>query len=279
MSTAVTAVPRKTSGVIFNLVDEYRRRAPLIFWVSVGHFILLTLILPIAPFDERLVTGINPWIKPIKFIIANTVYMLTIGWFLRYWPGTDRTRSRVSRLVVMTIIAETALITLQAARGTTSHHNTSTLTNLGILGIMGVMIVINTVVVAYVAHKFWRNKPAIPAAYLWGVRLGLLIFLLASLEGFAMVRLNAHSVGVADGGPGLPLLNWSTMGGDLRIAHFIGLHALQVLPVVGYLFSSPRVAALLKNPSRWVWAIATLYAGLSLLLFLQALSGAPLISR
>jgi hypothetical protein len=278
MSTAVNNVPRRPSRFIFNLAKEYRRHNPLIFWVSVGHLLLLALILPVAPFDERLVTGINPWIKPIKFIIANTVYMLTIGWLLRDLPATAKARGRASRLVVMTIIAETVLITLQAARGTTSHHNTSTLTDLGILGVMGLMIVINTIVVAYVALKFWRENPPIPAPYLWGIRLGLLIFLLASLEGFVMVKLHSHSVGVADGGPGLPLIDWSTRGGDLRVAHFIGLHALQVLPLVGHLFSSPAVAGRIKKPIYWVWAIGTLYAGLSLLLFLQALAGAPLIS-
>lgn len=278
MSTAVTAAPRKASSVIYNLVDEYRRRAPLIFWVSVGHLVLLALILPIAPFDERLVTGINPWIKPIKFIVANTVYMLTIGWLLRHWPGSDRTGRKASRLVVMTTIAETVLITLQAARGTTSHHNMTSLTNVGILSVMGIMIVINTVVVAYVAHKFWTNRPAIAAPYLWGIRLGLLIFLLASLEGFAMVRLGAHSVGVPDGGPGLPVISWNTRGGDLRIAHFVGLHALQVLPLVGHLFSSERLGGRIGNPTYWVWLAGALYAGLSLALFLQAISGAPLIS-
>jgi hypothetical protein len=278
MSTVVNNIPHRSSSFIINLTREYQRHNPLIFWISAGHLVLLALLLAVAPFDERLVTGINLWIKPIKFIIANTVYMLTIGWLLRHLPASEKAKLRVSQLVAITISVETVLITLQAARGTTSHFNLSTLIDAGIISIMGLMIVINTITVAYVIVKFWRNQPAIPAPYLWGIRLGLLIFLLASLEGFVMVKLHSHSVGVADGGPGLPLMNWSTRGGDLRIAHFIGLHALQVLPLVGYLFSSLRVAERIKKPVYWVWAIGTLYAGLSLLLFLQAISGTPLIS-
>jgi hypothetical protein len=278
MSTVVNAAQGKPSGLVHGLAAEARRRDRLLFWVSAGHLLLLALMLAVAPFDERTVSGINPWIKPIKFVVANTVYMLTVGWLLRHLPAAEKARRRVSRLVAMTTIAETVAITTQAARGTTSHHNVSTLTDAGILGVMGLMIVVNTVVVAYVAWRFWRRGAAVAAPYLWGIRLGLLIFLLASLEGFVMVGLMSHGVGVADGGPGLPLINWSTRGGDLRIAHFVGLHALQVMPLVGHLLSASGAAGRLRRPVYWVWAAGVAYGGLSLLLFLQALAGRPLLS-
>jgi len=279
MSAVVNEPTRKTSVFVSGLADEARRRDPLLFWIAIGHLLLIPVMLALAPFDDRFITGINPWIKPIKFALANAVYMLTVGWLFHHLPASARARQRISRLVALTITAETVLITLQAARGTTSHFNLSSLANAGILGLMGLMIVVNTVAVSYATLKFWRDKPAIPAPYLWGIRLGLLIFLLASLEGFVMVRLHAHGVGVADGGPGLPLINWSTKGGDLRVAHFFGLHALQVLPLAGYFFSRRGMAARLKKPVFWVWAVGLSYAGLALLLFVQALSGFPLISR
>ena len=278
MSTAVKDAPRSWSGLMANLVGEARRRDPVLFWVSFGHLILLALLLAAAPFEGRTVLGINLWIKPIKFVIANTVFMLTVGWLAYHLPAGERARRRVSRLVALAITAETVLITLQAARGTTSHFNLSSLADAGVLSLMGLMIVLNTIVVAYVAWRFWRNAAAVSDPYLWGIRLGLLIFLLASLEGFVMIGHMSHGVGVADGGPGLPVINWSTRGGDLRVAHFFGLHALQVMPLVGHLLSLPAAARRTSRPVYWVWAAGVAYGGLALFLFLQAMSGRPLLS-
>jgi len=139
-------------------------------------------------------------------------------------------------------------------------------------------ITFNILVAAYVALKFWKTEAKIPAPYLWGIRIGLTIFVLASLKGFAMVSHSAHSVGVPDGGPSLPLLNWSTKGGDLRVAHFFGMRALQVLPMAGYLLSTRRAESLTSNAARWAQAGGAVYALLALLLFLWAMAGRPLVS-
>ncbi|HWS85832.1 MAG TPA: hypothetical protein VN282_02485 [Pyrinomonadaceae bacterium] len=278
MATATFDTPPVPHGRLYALVNEFRRRDPLLFWTGAAPLLLVPLMAAIAPFDERLVTGINPWIKPIKFTVAGAVYLLTLAWFMPDVPASERARRRVSKVAAYSMLAELALVTTQAARGAASHFNDRAPFDAAVFGLMGLLIMANTVAVGYVTWRFWRADAGLPSPYLWGLRLGLLFFILAGLEGFAMVRLMSHSVGVAEGGPGLPFLNWSTRGGDLRVAHFVGMHALQVLPLVGHLFSSPRVARRIKNPVGWVWAVGTLYAGLSLLLFLQALSGSPLLS-
>ena len=279
MSSAIIDMLPRPHGRLRALISELRRRDPLLFWAGALPLLLVPLMAAAASFDERLVTGIDPWIKPIKFTVAGAVYLLTLAWLMPDVPASTKARRRVSKAAAYSMIAELVLVTTQAARGTASHFNDRAPFDFAVFGLMGLLIMANTVAVCYVTWRFWRVDAQLPSPYLWGVRLGLLIFLLASFEGFAMVRLNAHSVGVADGGPGLPLINWSTRGGDLRVAHFVGLHALQVLPLAGYWFSSPRVAERLKNSTGWVWAVGTLYGGLSLLLFLHALSGTPLIYR
>ena len=66
------------------------------------------------------------------------------------------------------------------------------------------------------------------------MRLGLALFVVGSVQGFLIVGNLGHAVPGPDGGPGLPLINWALDRGDLRVAHFIGLHALQALPLLGF---------------------------------------------
>ena len=278
MSTVIAAPRPKMFAVLNNLVGEARRRSPVLFGVSVAHLLLLALMLAVMPFDAREVLGLNLWIKPIKFAVANTVYMLTLGWLLFHAPVSARARRRVEWLVAASMIAETLAITFQAARGTTSHFNMSSWTNAGVLALMGVMILVNTAAVVYVAWRFWRGRAAVSGPYLWGVRLGLLIFLLAGLEGFVMIGLMSHTVGAADGGAGLPFVNWSTRAGDLRVAHFVGMHALQALPLAGHLLSSTRLRAPEQVRTRASIIFGALYGAVALLLFVQALTGRPLVS-
>jgi hypothetical protein len=89
----------------------------------------------------------------------------------------------------------------------------------------------------------------------------------------------AHAVGVPDDGPGRPFLGWSTTGGDLRVPHFVGMHALQVLPLLAFGLEAlaRRVRALTNAGTRFrvVAAVSGGYAVLLVLLTLQALAGIP----
>jgi hypothetical protein len=96
-------------------------------------------------------------------------------------------------------------------------------------------------------------------------------------EGFS----GTHSVGVVEGGPGLPLTNWSTTGGDLRVGHFIGLHAIQALPLIAFALTllAARYAVLRSEEvrTRMVWTASGVYAALIALVTWQALRGQPLL--
>ena len=258
---------------------ELYRRNPVLALTGWAHVALFALFLLAAPFDARTVTGLNPWIKPMKFALSITIFVWTMAWFLHYVRGRKGAVRVISWGVSLVFLVEMACIVTQAGRGTASHFNVKTPFDAAVFSTMGVMIVINTLLVfaSLLLFFFPRTEPLAPA-YLWGIRLGLFLFILASLEGFVMVSHMAHTVGAADGGPGLPFVNWSTRAGDLRIAHFLGFHALQLLPLAGHAIAGAPSATARKHQTAFVLALAAAYGALFTLIFLQALHGRPPIA-
>ena len=240
------------------------------------HVVLAVVFLWAAPFDPRLISGINPWVKPFKFASSIALYSFTLAYLLRFLDNR-RLVKWVSRGVAASMGVEIALITLQAARGVRSHFNQATALDGAIFGVMGVAILFNTLLDARLAWEFMKPQKRLRGGALWGVRLGLVLFVLGSLEGFVMVANMGHAVGAADGGPGLPLLNWSTQGGDLRIAHFFALHSLQVLPLFGYWLDRSKSQSLRENASFCVGLAALAYACTAAVMLTLALRGIPLV--
>jgi hypothetical protein len=211
---------------------------------------------------------VNPWIKPIKFAVSIGIYYWTIAWLLQYvaqapaaaWIGTG---------TFWLLVYEMVCIGLQAARGLRSHFNASTPFNQFVFATMGIAIFVNTLLASWLLWLFLAKRTGLAPGYLVGIRIGLLLAVLASLQGLIMVRRMAHAVGAPDDGPGLPFLNWSRRGGDLRVAHFLGLHGLQVMIVCGYLFSGrPTTVA----------AAGIIYALVTVQFLRRGLHGRPVIA-
>jgi hypothetical protein len=246
--------------------------------------------------DRRIITGVPAWLKPAKFALSVSVYCFTFVWllgFVKTWPGLARFAANVT---VASFIVEMTVILTQAARGTTSHFNLTTPLNAFLWFTMGgFIVVVWTMNLLAAILLIVERVPGRPFA--WSLRLGLLISLVGMAAGFLMVRptpqqrqnmtttgrpqiVGAHSVGIADGGPGLPIIGWSTVGGDLRVGHFVGLHAMQVLPFFGWWIASRRNAfSRLKEIHRlgFVFTGGSAYLGFVLLLVWQALRGQSVV--
>jgi len=297
-SSAGTTQARDSSGEVLRHLLHRAFAANQALTIMGGAMLMTFLATLVGIFvDHRVITGAPAWLKPAKFAISVSIYCFTFVWLLGFVQNRPRLVRLVANVTVASFVVEMIVIIAQAARGTTSHFNLTTPFNSFLWFTMGGFIVLVWTMNLLLAIMLLLQRMP-DRAFAWSLRLGVLISSLGMVTAFLMVTptpvqaaaiaggygpriVGAHSVGVADGGPGLPVLGWSSVGGDLRAAHFVGLHALQVLPFLGWLLRRRKgVLALLLANDRLalVCASGMGYLGLVVLLTWQALRGQPVIS-
>jgi hypothetical protein len=242
--------------------------------------------------DPRTVEGVPAWLKPTKFAVSTAIYGGTLAWVLGALTDWPRVRRWAAWMTAAVFVGEVALIAMQAWRGTTSHFNASTPLDRGLFIIMGSAILLQTFVSVSVAVALWRQRfTERPLG--WALRLGMVLTILGAMTGPLMTRpteeqlanaraggrittVGAHTVGGSDGGPGVPVTGWSREHGDVRVPHFIGLHAIQALILVAIgvrRWRRPEAARV-----RAVLIAAASYASLFALLLWQALRGRSIVA-
>lgn len=234
-------------------------------------FVCFAVLVVVSLFDQTEILGINRWIKPMKFFVSIGIFAWTTAVYLRFLNGFKKTSRFISRAMIAVFFIEMFIINTQTLRGTTSHFNIATPFNAILFTVMGIAITFNTFLAAYLLFLYFKAQINLPKSIIWGMRFGLILFLASCIEGGYMSSQIGHAVGVADGGKGLPLLNWSTLGGDLRVAHFVGMHAFQAVPFFAYTLETYKV----KNPMLLTVSFAIIYFGFFTFVFVQALLGKP----
>lgn len=251
-----------------NLLNRIKAASPVLFYCGLAHLALLAVLIIVAQVDQRQIQEVNLWIKPIKFAVSIGIYCLTWPLFLRYLPF-DKLNRQFARFTAFAMTFEMVAIASQAARGELSHFNQHGIYNIIVYNLMGGVIVAQTLFALYMGIQFFKIKAGqLSSGMLWAIRLGIIIACIFALEGGAMGAKMSHSIGGADGGPGLPIFNWSRIAGDLRIAHFVGLHALQMIPLF-------VLVTQFKN-ARPTFVFASVYFLVVSLLLYNALLGRPL---
>ena len=248
-------------------------------------------------FDHQLITGAPAWLKPAKFFFSISIYSITLLWILRFLHGHARLVRNISSVIAVGFLVEIVIIVAQVFRGMTSHFNVSTPLNILLWGLMAWFILAIWVATLAIAVLLLRQpiqtlpSPSFAWSLRWGVALtvvGMTIAFLMTVptasqltsarQGRPMTISGAHAVNTSDDAPGMPVTNWSTTGGDLRIPHFVGLHALQILPLLGLLLLKPRRRLSDAVSVRLVHLAGLAYLGLIGLLTWQALRGEPLLA-
>ena len=261
---------------------------------------VLSLIGVFADPRTTALLGTPAWAKTFKFSLSLALYAPALIWALSLTAGrTRRLANLAGNAVGGFLLVEMLLLIVQGARARPMHFNYTNTLDLILWQIMTVGIFAMLIGYIVLVIAVWRGLSAQPLLS-WGLRLGLLVTLIGLVQGMLMtgptpaqleamqstgriVMIGAHTVGsssaIPDSGPGLPLLGWSTTHGDLRIGHFVGLHALQILPLFG-LFLTRRRERWLTQGHRLalLWTAALGYLGLVILVTWQALRGQPLLT-
>jgi hypothetical protein len=279
-----------TATTVFPAVQS-RWHRPLL-WLSLAMAASMLATLAGLIFDPRLLDGAPLWAKPFKFSISILVYALTLSWLLAQLPRWRRLAWWAGTVAAVFLTVEMVIIGGAAAAGNTSHFNVSTPLAAGLWSVMAASIVIVWVAALVVALLLFR-APLGDHARSLAIRAGLVIALIGMALAFLMTgptadQLNnfqgiagAHTVGLRDGGPGLPLLGWSTEAGDLRVPHFVGMHALQVIPLAALLLElgARRIPLLRAAATRvdLLWILVMSYLGALALLTAEALAGQSVV--
>ncbi|MEO0581060.1 MAG: hypothetical protein AAF135_02440 [Bacteroidota bacterium] len=251
-----------------DFIQELQARNEALFWSGVLMFLGAAVTGGLIFLTDQKVLGINAWIKPTKFFLSAGIFVWTLGWLL-YELRSPIQVQWFSWAVIAIMFFELIYITWKAGLGDLSHFNTSSAFHANMFTLMGAAIMFMTAWTAYIGLLFFvKDLSHLPEAYVWGIRLGITLFVIFAMEGAVMGRQLAHTVGAPDGGEGLPVVNWSKQHGDLRIAHFFGMHALQILPLAGYYVIESKWGILLFSLAYLAFVSFTLW---------QALQGRPFL--
>lgn len=254
---------------MLSFFSTLHQRNALLTRLGSANLVAALVFLVLSEVQHLTFAGVNAWYKPLKFALSLWIFSWAMGWYTGYLRR-PMVVQRYSWLIIVTLGFEVAYIALQAGRGLASHYNSSSPLYFLLFGIMGLAAALATLATGYIGLLFCQDRfPQLSRPYLWAIRWGILLFVLFALEGFVMGQHMAHTVGAKDGVRGLPFLGWSYDFGDLRVAHFVGMHALQVLPLLTHL--------LLRKVWQ-VWFIALLYTLLAVGVLGLALVGRGLVS-
>jgi hypothetical protein len=252
---------------MLDFLHQLKNRNEILFFFGLVCLIFSIIFLILAKSTSTQVFGVNAWYKPFKFAFSTLAFAWAMAWYCYYLPDFNIRLFNWSIIVLLGF--EIVYIAIQASKGQLSHFNISTSFYAAMYSLMAVAASLVTIYTAYVGFLFFKHSFAeLPDYYVWAIRLGIIIFVIFSFQGFAMGSRLSHSVGAINDNSNWFIVGWSTTVGDLRIAHFIGMHALQVLPLLAYF--------LLKNVPLTI-SLSILYVLLAVYTLVQALQGKPLL--
>ena len=238
--------------------------------------------------DHRHINGEMAWIKPCKFGISIALYGASLIWLQRYLTSGLKLFRFTTMAALGGAVFELLAIITQVLRGTTSHFNDATPVD-ALLWYMVKLSIMPVALAVIVLCVLLMRQKGLPPVLGLSLRMGTFLTIVGLVPAIIMIlpesaqqaitalEVNGHSIGFVTGGPGIPWLGWSTVAGDLRAAHFIGLHALQVVPIAGWAIGHYCRRLSQKRQLQLLWNVGCAYFGLITLLTWQALRAESIV--
>jgi hypothetical protein len=254
---------------MISLIQELKLRNEHLFYFGVFCLILSIVCIVLTKTTTTQVHGVNAWFKPFKFAVSIGLFSFTMAWYCHYL--SDFNVTPFNWTVITLFGFELIYIIFQASKGQLSHFNFDSPLYSFLYTLMGLAAVIVTLYTAYIGFLFFiQSFPNLPNHYTWAIRLGILIFVIFSFEGALMSSRVSHSIGAINDNSNWWIIGWSKTVGDLRVSHFIGMHALQLLPLLSfYVFKNTKTTII----------ISIIYGLLATSTLVQALNGKPIINQ
>lgn len=254
---------------MIDFIQQLKHRNEALFYYGLLCLALSVIFIVLTKYTNTQVHNVNAWYKPFKFAFSTFLFAWAMAWYCYYLP--DFNIKLFNWSVIILLGFEIFYIALQASKGQLSHYNLSIPVYAALYSMMALAATLVTLYTAYIGFLFFNNSfPELPDYYVWAIRLGIALFVIFSFEGFAMgSRLN-HSVGALNDNSNWFIVGWSKTVGDLRVAHFIGMHALQVLPLLSYY--------VLKSTKLTI-GLSIIYGIIATLTLIQALQAKPLFKQ
>jgi hypothetical protein len=276
-------VPSFKAGTLANLRAHVQKTSAPLYWVGLALLLIALATLALTVIDARQLQGVSVWLKPFKFLLSTGVYLLTLALFMSWLPAQAQ-QSRTARYVVWAAVIaglfEVTYITWQGSQGIASHFNTKTpflATMYTLMGVGAVALASASLVLGVLIARTgtYSLPPYLKLAMVLGLVLTFVIG--TGFGGYLSAQRTGHWVGgvLSDSG-GLPIVKWSRSGGDLRVAHFFGIHAMHFIPAFALALGMARVPQ--THSVRAVWIFAFSYSAFCVWTFVQARSGVPFLA-
>lgn len=289
MASLQTSTICTTNTTATSLLGRMQKVSAPLFWAGLALLVASIVTLALSFLDNRQFQGVSVWLKPFKFQLSTGVYLLTLALFM-LWLPKEALRTKQARYVVWAAVIsglfEVAYITVQGSLGLASHYNLSSrfFANMYTLMGIGAVVLVSASLVLGILIARSQNYE-LPAPLKLAVVLGLILtFVIGTgFGGYLSAQRAGHWVGgvLSDSG-GLPLVKWSRSGGDLRVAHFFGIHAMHFIPAFAFalhLAGTKQMAQMTQTRAvKAVWIFAIAFTGFCTWTFVQALRGLPFLA-